>query len=74
MENHVQELLDVSKGGKTVLICDAHCAQARKYCHTHKFYTKPDKWTASGMVETRILLESFVSMVDGTCTSCMVGL
>ena len=48
---------NVSKGGQTVLICDAHRIQPRAYYHRHKLHVKPDGWTASGMIEARRLLE-----------------
>ena len=42
---------NVSKGGQTVLICDAHRVQPRAFCHRQKLQVKPDGWTASGMIE-----------------------
>ena len=55
---------NVSKGGQTVLICDAHRIRPRAYYHRHKLHVKPDGWTASGMIEARRLLEKLEPMVD----------
>ena len=55
---------NVSKGGQTVLVCDAHHIQPRAYYHRHKLHVKPDGWTASGMIEARWLLEKLEPMVD----------
>ena len=56
---------NISKGGQTILICDAHCVRPRAYYHRHKLQVKPDGWTASGMIEARRLLEQLLPMVDG---------
>ena len=53
----------VSKGGQTVLVCDAHRVRPRAYYHRHKLQSKPDGWTASGMVQARILIEALECMV-----------
>ena len=59
---------NVSKGGQNVQICNAHHVQARVYCHSHKYHTKLDRWSASDIVEARKLSESFASIVDGADT------
>ena len=62
----------VSKGGQTVLVCDAHRVRPRAYYHRHKLHSKPDGWTASGMVEARRLIEVLEGMVvnlDDTSTT-----
>ena len=55
---------NVSKGGQTVLLCDAHRVRPRAYYHRHKVHSKPEGWTASGMIEARRLLEKLEPMVD----------
>ena len=48
---------NVSKGGQTVLVCEAHCGRPRAYYHRHKLHSKPEGWTASSMTEARQLLK-----------------
>ena len=57
---------NVSKGGQTVVLCDAHRIRPRAYYHRHKLQKKPDGWTAAGMIEARRLLEQIAPMVEGS--------
>ena len=62
----------MSKGGQTVLVCDSHRVRPCTYYHRHKLQSKPDGWTASGMVEARSLIEVLDGMVvnlDDTTTT-----
>ena len=52
----------LSKGWQTVLVCDAHRIRPRAYYHRHKLQSKPDGWTASGMVEARRFIEALESI------------
>ena len=45
--------LNVSKGGQTILICDAHYVRARAYYQRYKLPIKSDGHNASGIVEVR---------------------
>jgi len=55
----------VSKGGQTVLMCDAHRIRPRAFYHRHKLHKKPDGWNAQGMIEARRLLESIIPKISG---------
>ena len=62
--------LNVSKGGQTVLVCDSHRVCPRAYYHRHKLHSKPDGWTASGMIEARRLYKKLAPMVVGSSSNC----
>ncbi len=53
---------NVSKGGQTILICDAHSVRPRACFRRCKLQVKPDGWTGSGMIEARRLLEKLEPM------------
>ena len=55
---------NVSKGGQTVLVCDAHHVRPRAYYHRHKVHSKPEGWTASGTIKARRLIEMLEPMID----------
>ena len=55
----------VTKGGQIVLISDVHRMRLRAYIHRHKLHPKPEGWNKAGQLETKMMMELILPMVQG---------